>query len=128
MLVMICTSGAGATKGGLFWVNATTGGMVNVAYSPLGGLDAPYGAKLVGNCAEWIVEAPSFPDEILALANFGSLTFMDCQAVTTNKVIIDGGTGEPINMNGPMGNSGPIIASSTILGPTTIGCQWLGPT
>lgn len=118
MLLMICTTGAGSKTGGLFWVNATTGGMVNVAYSRIGGLDAPGGTELVGNCAEWIVEAPQFAGEILPLANFGSVTFLDCQAVTTNKVVVNGGTGEAITMNNPNGAG----AVATILGPETIQC------
>jgi hypothetical protein len=123
VVVMVCTSGAGSTTGGLFWVNATTGGMVNVAYSRLGGLHSPGGTKLVGNCAEWIVEAPQFAGEILPIAEFGSVTFMDCQAVTTNKVIVDGGTGDPITMTDPTGSED--LAVGSIFGPTTIECQYV---
>lgn len=121
VLVVLCTSGAGSTTGGLFWVNYATGGMVNVAYGRLGALRAPPETKLAGNCAEWIVEAPYYAGGPTSLANFGSVTFMDCQAVTMNKAIVNAGTGEAIAMNNPYGGE----AVATILGPETIQCLYV---
>jgi len=43
--------------------------------------------------AEWIEEAPSLGRKILPLANFGTVTFTDCQATI-------GGTAGPINVFG----------------------------
>jgi hypothetical protein len=52
--MLICTGqAAGSTTATVFFTNRTSGASTSF------GINAPANTKLVGNCAEWIVEAPT---------------------------------------------------------------------
>jgi hypothetical protein len=59
---------------------------------------APAGTTLLGNCAEWIVEAPTVHHRQSLLADYGAVYFDNCTAATTRKTTLYGGLGRPITM------------------------------
>src|ERR1700761_5888073 len=63
--MLLCTSqAAGSTSASVYFSNRTTGASTSV------GFNAPSGTKLVGNSAEWIVEAPTVGGAQSAIADF----------------------------------------------------------
>jgi Peptidase A4 family len=97
---LICTSGAGATTASVSFSNRTTGASTSFSFS------APSGTELVGNCAEWIVEAPTVGGAQSALAN-----------------TVNGGTGDNINMTA----GGNVVSDGNLITPTVIQCLYAGP-
>jgi hypothetical protein len=113
MITMIlCSSGAGATEGTVYWTNVTTGASTNVTFT------APTGVKLVGNCAEWIMEGNA------PLPDYGEIFFSNCQAVLNNNVTVNGGSGDTINMTNA---AGQVISEGIVITPTVIQCLYTGP-
>jgi hypothetical protein len=118
---LVCTSGAGATSASAFFTNRTTGASTSLSFT------APSGTSLVGNCAEWIVEAPTVGGSQSAMADYGEVFFSVCEAVSSDghssSTTVDGGTGDNINMND---GSGKEVSSGTLITPTVIQCQYVG--
>jgi hypothetical protein len=118
---LVCTSGAGATSASAFFTNRTTGASTSLTFT------APSGTSLVGNCAEWIVEAPTVGGSQSAMADYGEVFFSVCEAVSADgsgrSTTVDGGTGDNINMNDGSGNE---VSSGTLITPTVIQCQYVG--
>ena len=114
--MLICTAGANATSASVFFTNRTTGASTSFSFN------APSGTKLVGNCAEWIVEAPTVGGSQSALADYGEVFFSVCDAVLTNGSTVNGGTGDTINMTA----GGSTVSSGTIIAPTVLQCQYVG--
>lgn len=75
-----------------------------------------------GNCAEWIVEAPTVGGSQSALADYGEVFFSVCQATLTNNSTLNGGTGDTINMTA----GGSTVSTGTIVTPTILQCQHVG--
>jgi hypothetical protein len=112
MIMILCSaSAAGSTTGTVYWTNATNGASTNVT------LTAPSGTKLVGNCAEWIVEGNG------PLADYGEVFFSFCEAVTNSGTVVDGGTQNNINMI----QGGPVVSDGNLITPTIIQCVYVGP-
>jgi hypothetical protein len=115
-MVLCSASGAGSTTGTVFFTNRTTGASTNVT------LTAPSGTKLVGNCAEWIVEAPTVGGSQSALADYGEVFFSVCEAVTTAGTTLNGGTGNNINMTA----GSATVSDGVLITPTIIQCLYEG--
>ena len=64
------------TEAGFYLTNVTTGASTSFTKT------APSGTHLVGNCAEWIVEAPTVNGGQSALARYGDVYFDECIAGT----------------------------------------------
>jgi hypothetical protein len=115
--MMLCSAqGAGSTTGTVFFTNRTTGASTSV------GLTAPAGTTLAGNCAEWIVEAPTVGGSQSAVADYGEVFFSACEAVTDEGITINGGTGDNINMTA----NGTVVSDGNIITPTIVQCAYAG--
>jgi hypothetical protein len=112
MIMILCSaSAAGSTTGTVYWTNATNGASTNLT------LTAPSGTKLVGNCAEWIVEGNG------PLADYGEVFFSVCEAVTNSGTVVNGGTQNNINMT----QGGIVVSDGNLITPTVIQCLYVGP-
>jgi len=117
MITMVLSAkAAGATTGTVNWINTTTGATTNAT------LKAPSGTKLVGNCAEWIVEAPSVNGGQSALADYGEVFFTVSEAETSAGTTVNGGAGNNINMTA----GGKVISDGNLITPSIIQCLYVG--
>ena len=114
---LICTSGANATTASAFFSNRTTGASTSFSFS------APSGTQLVGNCAEWIVEAPTVGGSQSALADYGEVFFSVCEGFLTNGNTVNGGTGDNINLTA----GSNVVSDGNLITPTVIQCLYVGP-
>ncbi len=117
--MLLCSpNGAGSTTGTVTWTNVTTGASTNVS------LSAPDGVTLAGNCAEWIVEAPTVGGGIAALADYGEVFFSVCQAYTNTGTLVDGGSQNNINLTVGGVPTGAIISGGNLITPTVVQCLY----
>jgi hypothetical protein len=116
MITMVLTYTA-PSSGTVYWTNVTTGATTNAT------LTAPSGTKLVGNCAEWIVEAPTVSGSQSALADYGEVFFSVCEARTNKGTTVNGGTGGNINMTNA---GGTVISDGNLITPTIVQCLYVG--
>lgn len=118
---LLCTSGAGATSASAYFTNRTTGASTSLTFT------APSGTSLAGNCAEWIVEAPTVGGSQSAMADYGEVFFSVCEAVAGDAnghtTTVNGGSGDNINMNN---GSGAEVSAGNLITPTVIQCQYVG--
>jgi hypothetical protein len=119
---LLCAGpGAGATEATAYWTNRTTGDTTSLGFS------APDGTSLVGNSAEWIVEAPTVGGQQSALADYGEVFFSVCEAmlgtIGGGGTTVDGGTGDSINMNDSKGTE---VSQANLITPTIIQCEYVG--
>ena len=114
--MLICTAGAGSTSASVFFSNRTTGASTSFTF------DAPSGTELVGNCAEWIVEAPTVGGSQNALADYGEVFFSVCEAVSAKSVTVNGGSGDNINMTA----GGVTVSDGNLITPTVVQCLYSG--
>jgi len=80
------------TEAGFYLTNLTNGTATSFTKT------APAGTSLVGNCAEWIVEAPTVGGGQSALAKYGLVYFDLCLAGTNDAASLNAGHGTPITM------------------------------
>lgn len=71
----------------------------------------PSGATFVGNCAEWIVEAPTINGGQSALCDYGATFFDQAYAYTGKNVQENAGVGNTINM---VNGSSSVISQALI--------------
>jgi Peptidase A4 family len=116
LTMLLCTSGVDATTASVFVTNRTTGASTSLSF------DAPSGTKLVGNSAEWIVEAPTVGGAQSAMADYGEVFFSVCEAFTTNGGTIGGGTGDNMNMTA----GGSTVSDGNLITPTVVQCLYAG--
>jgi hypothetical protein len=83
-------------------------------------LQAPTGTSLVGNCAEWIIEAFG---SLGPLASYGVVNFGNCNAGTVSGAIVPAGNGVIINMTN--GDSGPVISTGLIVDATDVRVSYM---
>ena len=114
--MLICTTGANAASASVFFSNRTNGASTSFNFS------APSGTKLVGNCAEWIVEAPTVGGAQSAIADYGEVFFSVCEGFLTNNNTVNGGTGNNINMTA----GGKVVSDGNLITPTVIQCLYAG--
>jgi hypothetical protein len=110
--MLLCSAGPGSTEGTVFFSNRTTGASTSVA------LNAPPGTQLVGNSAEWIVEAPTVGGAQSAIADYGEVFFSVCEAVTKQGTIVKGGTGDNINLG--------TVSTGNLITDTVVQCLYTG--
>ncbi len=114
--MLICTTGANATTASTFFSNRTTGASTSFSFN------APAGTKLAGNCAEWIVEAPTVGGSQSAIADYGEVFFSVCEAFLTNGNTVNGGTGNNINMTA----NNKVVSDGILVAPTVVQCLYAG--
>lgn len=115
--MILCSSqGAGSTSATVFMTNRTSGASTSFGFS------APSGTTLVGNCAEWIVEAPTVGGSQSAIADYGEVFFSVCEAVTAKGVTISGATGDNINMVA----GGTVVSAGILIPPNVVECVYEG--
>jgi Peptidase A4 family len=116
--MLLCTqTGANATTAIVYITNRTNGVSTSVSFS------APMGTKLVGNSAEWIVEAPTVGGSQSSLADYGEVFFSVCEAFATDNSTVGGGTGDNINMTA----GGKVVSDGNLITPTVVQCLYVGP-
>jgi len=117
---LVCAGpGAGANKAAVYFTNLTTGAYTSVVFT------APAPTTLVGNAAEWIVEAPELDGVQTEMADYDTVTFSTCQAyLGNNGPTVNAGTGNNINMIDA--NNQP-VSNGSLIGPTGVQCQYVGP-
>jgi hypothetical protein len=115
--LLCAVPGAGTTSAIVYISNITTGASTSVKFT------APAGTKLVGNSAEWVVEAPTVNGQQSATADFGEVFFSECEADTTAGVVVDGGTGDNINQ---INSAGTVVVDGNVISPTVVQCLYVG--
>jgi hypothetical protein len=115
--LLLCSAGAGSSSGSLYFTNRTTGDSTSLSFN------APSGTTLVGNCAEWIVEAPTVGGQQSSLADYGEVFFSVCEAFLTDSTTVNGGAGDNINMTD---SSGVVVSDGNLITPTIIQCEYVG--
>jgi len=112
--MLVCSaSGAGSTTGTIFMSNRITGVWTFFQVT------APGTTKLVGNSAEWIVEAPEWAQvgrTQSAMADYGQVFFDECFAVTLTGTTVNAGTGNNVNRtyNGNVDSRGVLVAPNVV--------------
>jgi hypothetical protein len=119
---LLCAGpGAGATNATIFFSNRTTGDSTSIGFT------APAGKSLVGNSAEWIVEAPTVDGQQSALADYGQVFFNVCDAflgtIAAGGSTVGGGTGDNMNM---VDSNNTVVSDGILVTPTIIECQYVG--
>lgn len=113
--MLLCTAqGEGSTSATIYFTNQTSG--VSTSYT----ITAPSGTKLAGNSAEWIVETPVVNGQLTQMPDYGEVFFSNCTAGLTNGTIVNGGTGNNINL---VQNS-TTLSTGSLITPTIIQCQY----
>jgi hypothetical protein len=116
-LVVCSTQGQGSVEGTVFLANRTTGIGTSVA------LAAPPNLTLLGRSAEWIVEAPTVDGRQAKLADYGEVFFSECEAVTSSGDLIDGGSGDNINM---VDGTLSLISTGELITRNVVRCRYVG--
>jgi hypothetical protein len=81
-----------ATQGYMYIVNLDTN-----QYSEVG-FTAPPGVSLVGNSAEWVVEAPTVGGSLATMVDYTRVPFWDSYAYTESHAFYDVATANPVDM------------------------------
>jgi hypothetical protein len=107
----------GANNGLILLINVSQGfGMFFAAI-------APSGTLLQGNCAEWILEAlETGPGNAPELANYATVKFINCAAVTVKAKTPYPNEGKPINM---VASSGATISKGQIIGTREVDVSYV---
>jgi hypothetical protein len=111
------SGGAGATSATANIANRTTGDVTTFSFN------APAGTTLVGNCAEWIVEAPTIGGQQSSIADYGEVFFSACNGSLGTQTTVDLSTGNNINMQD---GGGTIVSQGNIITPAIIQCVYEG--
>lgn len=112
--VSLCTSGGGSKTATVHFANITSG--IGTSYV----ISAPSRTTLVGNSAEWIVEAPTLSGAQVPLADYGEVFFSSCFAVLSGGGGVGGGTGKNVDLGPP----GAVISQGTLITENIILCQY----
>jgi hypothetical protein len=115
-MVTCAISVTSPTTATVYFTNNSNGASTSFQFT------APQGTKLVGNCAEWIVEAPTVGGSLAKLARYGAVYFDSAYAETSANVLVNGGAGNTISMTG----GGKTISTPTVETQTLIKCLYTG--
>jgi hypothetical protein len=115
--LLICVTQDSTTSAGVFFGNNTTNTAAFFHATP------PAGTTLVGNSAEWIVEALSSSIGF-TLAKFDTVQFTDCNAGTVSGAAIQSGSAGLIDM---IDSSNAVIASASLIGASDVQVKYTGP-
>jgi hypothetical protein len=119
--VQICTdAGAGSTQASLYFTNITSGQYTSFIFY------APAGTQLVGNCAEWISEAPTIhgTQDPNFLADFGEVFFSECWAGTVQGKTLTSGQGDFLDLVSPTEG---LLCHADLLGADIVRNSYVGP-
>ncbi|HLJ88295.1 MAG TPA: G1 family glutamic endopeptidase [Candidatus Angelobacter sp.] len=123
--VTLCSSdGEGSTTGNALLSNYNSGAMTIV------GLTAPSDKSLVGNCAEWIVEAPTITiaggDTVSSMPNYGEVIFTVGQAGTSRLAdpYVSAGSGEVCQIIETVGSNQELVSTAQILNEFAVKCLY----
>jgi peptidase A4-like protein len=107
--------GAGATGASVFMANQSSGASTSFS------IQAPGGTQLIGNSAEWVVEAPTVNGNQAALADYGSVFFFDtiCGDGTG---LLEAGSGDNIDMF----QGGNLVSEGVLVAGTVVQCLYTG--
>lgn len=103
-----------ATQGYTYLVNENSGTVVNIGFT------APAGTKLLGNSAEWIVEAPTVNGSLATIVDYTDVPFWNSYAYTDGGTFYDIATGAPIDME--PGTS--VLSYPVSIGPEAFVAYW----
>jgi hypothetical protein len=117
--VILCTAqGAGSTEGTVYFYNFTTGGHTSIAVS---------GPPLAAATAEWSVGFPFlWGGDASILGDYGEVFFAECEAVTNSFQLINGGTGNRINITSDGTANGAVVSESNPITDKVVQCLYLG--
>lgn len=118
IFISIVTTGNGATTATLLFVDVTTNQYVHFTFP------APNNVSLVGDCAEWIVEAPQVNGSQTQLADYGEVSFLGTAVTSGSDYPASGG--DVINMVIP--NTNQVISQATLVSGGGVECQYVGST
>ena len=119
--MMICTAeGAGSTTATIYFGNQSSG--LSMSYTITAPVVNGVQTKLVGNSAEWIVETPGINGVLTQMPDYGEVFFSTCEAYLTNGSVVNGGTGNNINLV----QNAKTVSTGTLITPTVIQCQYTG--
>jgi hypothetical protein len=114
---LICVTAGLKTEATIYLYNLTS----NIAAHFMA--TAPKGTSLVGNSAEWIVERLEIDTNTPELAQYGEVYFSEANAGTANAKLLQGGTGNTINMV----DSGNVISEGIIQNASVVEVKYTGP-
>jgi hypothetical protein len=114
---LICVTAGLKTEATIYLYNLTS----NIAAHFMA--TAPKGTSLVGNSAEWIVERLEIDTNTPELAQYGEVYFSEANAGTANAKLLQGGTGNTINMV----DSGNVISEGFIQNASVVEVKYTGP-
>jgi len=115
--VLICVTAGSQTDATIFLYNLTS----NIAAHFMA--TAPKGTALVGNSAEWVVERLEIDTNTPELAQYGEVCFSETNAGTAKGKLLQGGTGNTINMV----DGGNVISEGIIQNATVVEVKYTGP-
>jgi hypothetical protein len=119
--MLICTTqGAGSTEATIYFGNQTSG--VALSYVITAPVINGVQTKLAGNSAEWVVETPIVNGQLTQMPDYGEVFFSTCEAYLTNDDVVNGGTGNNINLV----QNGKTLSTGTLITPTIVQCQYAG--
>jgi Peptidase A4 family len=105
------------TAGQISFANETTGQYFTITLAP------PPGASLSGNCAEWIMEAPSIGSTSTVLPDFTPVTFTSASCCGP-----DNTTGDPVNGDTyTQVSAAGIVSTAETLASGTVTISYTGP-
>jgi len=114
-LTPVGAGGAGSTEACVIFCNMSTGVTTGLR------LSAPGNTSLVGNCAEWIVEAPQVNGQIQPLCQYGGVIFTEATASTVNGTAGDSGDPNLSNTINLIPQTGGGTSVGEVLGETIVG-------
>ncbi len=123
----------GATFATSIWITSPTtanvymtsdSGPAGASVATITSIAAPPTVKLIGGCAEWIVERPNdLNGNPTTLANYGSVEFASATAATTGlQGSVLAGQGSPIVMTDP--TTGNTLSTGRIVSGETVVCTY----
>jgi len=115
VMLALCASGGGANMATVHFGNITSG--IGTSYV----ISAPNLTTLVGNSAEWIVEAPTLSGVQIPLADYGEVFFSTCVAGLSGGGGVGGGTGKKLDLGTP----GAVTSRGTLIAENIIQCQYI---
>jgi Peptidase A4 family len=115
--VVVCAgAGAGANQATVLFNNLTTGASSGANFT------APGTLTLTGNCAEWIVEAPTINGKVGPLADYGQVFFSSSSATLHSNTVMGVSAGDNINLvtGGTEESAGSLVTDSVVQ------CEYVG--
>jgi len=114
---LICVQANSTTQATIFLYNVTSG--VGASFQAT----APVGTTLQGNSAEWVIERLEIDTNTPELARYGDVYFDEANAGTVNRVTLQGGSGNVIQMT----DGGTVLSTGRIETSTLVQVVYTGP-